>query len=126
MYRLLIVDDEIDILEWLEEIFTDSHLLGMDLEVYTAASGSQALALLSSIRFDVVLSDIRMPGINGLELFKRIKVNWPKCKMIFLTGYRDFNNVYEIIQSQGVRYLLKTETDERIIESVRETIVSVK
>ena len=126
MYRLLIVDDEKDILEWLEELFIDRTMLGEELEVYTAQSGSKALALLDKIRFDVVLSDIKMPGINGIELFKRIKINWPKCRIVFLTGHRNFDYVYEVIQSQGVRYILKTESDEVIVQNIESALHDIE
>ena len=71
--NLLIVDDEKDILSWLEELFRFE--AGMDLDVYTASSATEALNLLSKVRFDVVLTDIRMPGMDGIALFGHIKEN---------------------------------------------------
>lgn len=116
--NLLIVDDEKEILSWLEELFrfeADS-----ELGVYTAGSALEAVKLLTKVRFDVVLTDIRMPGMDGITLFRHIKENWPRCKTVFLTGYRNFEDIYQIINNQDVKYVLKSESDEVIIREVRE------
>ena len=94
MYRLLIVDDEIDNVYWLEEMF--QYDLKEELEVHTAVSGKEALELLNRIRFDVVLTDIKMPGMTGMELYDRIRENWPACKVIFLTAYPQFEDIYRV------------------------------
>ncbi|MBQ4452145.1 MAG: response regulator [Clostridia bacterium] len=118
--NLLIVDDEAEILEWLEELFTYS--FDRDISVYTAKSAIEALSKLNSIRFDVVLTDIKMPGMDGITLFEHIKQNWPKCKTVFLTGYRNFDDLYRVMNHRDVRYILKTEGDEVIKSAVRESI----
>ena len=120
MYNLLIVDDEIEILEWLKELFLyDSNL---EVEVYTASLAKQAIKLLDEVRVDVVLTDIKMPGMNGIELYKQIKENWPNAQVIFLTGYRDHETLYEIVKNNEVRYILKTEGDDVIIAAVENAI----
>ena len=78
MNSLLIVDDEVEILEWLEELFR--YEAGMDIDVYTVTSAFEALELLNKIRFEVVLSDIKMPGMDGIRLHSEIKKNWPSCQ----------------------------------------------
>ena len=118
--NLLIVDDEVEILEWLEELFTYS--FDRDISVYTAKSAIEALSKLNSIRFDVVLTDIKMPGMDGITLFEHIKQNWPKCKTVFLTGYRNFDDLYRVMNHRDVRYILKTEGDEVIKSAVRESL----
>ena len=80
----MIVDDELEILEWLKELFC--YDCDRKLDVYGANSGKKALQLLNEVSFDVVLTDIKMPGMDGVALFRKIKENWPKCKVIFLTG----------------------------------------
>lgn len=120
MYRLLVVDDEEIITDGLAEILND---LGIpDLDIYKAYSGSEALEWLDNTRIDIVLSDIRMPEIGGLELMEIICRNWPRCRIIFLTGYNDFESVYKAIQVWGVRYLLKTEGNAKVIAEVRDVI----
>ncbi len=123
MIRLLLVDDEPEILDWLYEMFTLQDRFPLD--VYRAGSGSAAIALLGKVKFDVVLSDIRMPGMTGLQLMERIKGLWPGCRIIFLTGYSEFEYVYSAIQHDGVSYLLKTEEDEVIFRSVEKAIAEI-
>ena len=115
--NLLIVDDEKDILSWLEELFRFE--AGMDLDVYTASSATEALSLLSKVRFDVVLTDIRMPGMDGIALFGHIKENWPRCKTVFLTGFRNFEDMYQVTRHRDVQYILKSEDDDAIVEAVK-------
>lgn len=115
--NLLIVDDESEILSWLEELFR--HEFDREIGVYTASSAMEALKLLAKVRFDVVLTDIRMPGMDGITLFHHIKENWPRCKTVFLTGYRDFEDIYQVANHQEVMYVLKSEDDDVIQEAVR-------
>ena len=118
--NLLIVDDEYDILMWLEDMF--KHEFDMEIDVYTAMSASEALKLLNQVKFDVVLTDIKMPRMDGISLFQKIKSNWPRCKTVFLTGYRNFDDMYKIINHKDVRFILKSEEDEVIQQAVREAL----
>ncbi len=124
MYKLLIVDDEEMIVDWLVDLFRKiDHL---ELDIYRAYSGDEAVDWLNRIKIDVILTDIRMPGMDGMELLQRVRDNWPECRMIFLTGYDEFNYVYTAIQHEGVGYLLKTEDDEAIIEAVENIIAEIE
>ena len=116
MFNLLIVDDEIEILEWLKELF--EYDCPLELEVHTAGSGRKAIELLNQVKCDVVLTDIKMPGMDGMELYRHIKENWPRSRVVFLTGYRDHETLYEAAQNKEVRYLLKTEGDQKIMDTV--------
>lgn len=116
MHRLLIVDDEELIVDGLYEIFRSaSHL---DLDVYKAYSGEEAISWLNRTRIDIVLTDINMPEIDGMQLMEAIHASWPQCKVIFLTGHSDFEYIYKAIQHPGVSYLLKTEATENVIKVV--------
>lgn len=115
---LLIVDDEYEILTWLEEMFR--YDFEPEIDVYTAVSAYEALELLNQVKFDVVLTDIKMPGMDGITLFQKIKNNWPRCKTVFLTGYRNFDDMYAIIKNKDVRYILKSEDDEVIMQTVKD------
>ena len=118
--NLLIVDDEYEILTWLQEMF--EYDFEPAVEVYTASSADEALQLLNKISFNVVLTDIKMPGMDGLTLFTHIKENWPRCKTVFLTGYPNFDDMYKIIRHKDVRYILKSEDDETIMRAVKEML----
>jgi two-component system response regulator YesN len=113
--RLLIVDDEEIITDGLYEILSK---LPLDLDLYKAYSGEEALVWLRRTRFDIVLSDIAMPEMDGLALMDVIRYNWPHCKLIFLTGHHDLESMYHAIQWPGVRYLLKSEGYNKLIEAV--------
>lgn len=122
MNRLLIVDDETVIADGLYEVFGK---FDPELDVVKAYSAFEALDIMKRTRIDIVLSDIRMPGMDGLELMERIVREWPHCKIIFLTGYEDFDCVYKAIQKPGVSYILKTEGYGKVKEKVREAMEEI-
>lgn len=122
MYRLLIVDDEEIITDSLFEVFSK---LELELDIYKAYSGREALQWLERTRFDIVLSDISMPGMDGLALMESIQRNWPRCKVVFLTGYNHFEYVYQAIQRPGVKYLLKSEGYPKVIDAVKQSIEEI-
>lgn len=120
MHRMLIVDDEKLILEGLAQLFTQENTA--ELAVYQASSAIEALSVLMQKKIDILLTDIRMPKMTGLELAEQVRERWPDCRIIFLTGYHDFDYIYEAVKQGAVRYVLKTEGDAKIFESVQETI----
>jgi two-component system response regulator YesN len=124
MYRLLIVDDEQLIVDWLYRLFSDLTLF--DLDIYKAYTGDQAMSWLNRTKIDIVLTDIHMPEMNGLQLLENIKNMWPDCKVIFLTGYNQFDYVYTAIKHEGVSYLLKTEDDSEIIRTLEKAISEIE
>ncbi|NUU79337.1 helix-turn-helix domain-containing protein [Paenibacillus xylanilyticus] len=124
MYRLLIVDDEEIITDALYETF--ARYMPDRLDVYKAYSASEALAWMERSRIDIVLTDIRMPGMNGLELTEQVQVYWSHCRVIFLTGYSDFNYAYKAFQMPNVRYLLKTEGYDKVMAVVEEVMEEIR
>jgi DNA-binding NtrC family response regulator len=80
--RILIVDDERTIRALLTAAFTNA-----GYEVRSAASGAEAMKICASERFDVVLSDVRMPGMNGHELVRRIMVQHPDTRFCLMSGF---------------------------------------
>ncbi|GBF72940.1 DNA-binding response regulator [Paenibacillus sp. 598K] len=123
MLRLLIVDDEATILDGLVELFHEAAL--PDLEINYASSGLQALRLIQMSKIDIVLTDIRMPGMSGLELFDCIRADYPRCRVVFLTGYNDFQYVQEVLRKGGVDYVLKMDGDDEIIAAVQKAIAAI-
>ncbi len=88
MRRILIVDDEPFIVNGLAGMMKEATEL--DLEVYKAESAEEAIDWLERTAIDIVLTDINMPGMDGLELQQIIVKQWPRCKVIFLTGHTEF------------------------------------
>ncbi|MBW4081141.1 response regulator [Paenibacillus sp. S150] len=124
MFRLLVVDDEMIIADGLHEVLQG--LPELELDVYKAYSGEEAVRLFDRTRFDIVLTDIRMPGISGLQLLDRIRERWPTCKVIFLTGHNEFSYIYSAIQYDGVSYLLKTEGYGKVIQLVEQSVREIE
>lgn len=124
MERMLIVDDEIEILEWLEELFLYEY--PKEVEVHAASSAYEALEILDQMAFHVILTDIKMPGMNGVDFYEKVKSNWPECRVVFLTGYREFEDIYRVINDKRVRYILKSEEDEVILQAVEDAFGEIK
>lgn len=120
--NLLIVDDELDVLEGLSELFK---IELPEITVFSVNNARKALVLLDTVHFDVVLTDINMPKMNGISMFKKIRESWPMCRVIFLTGYKDFDYLYEINQYKDVIFLLKSETNENLLNAVRKSFQSI-
>jgi two-component system, response regulator YesN len=120
MYRLLIVDDEEIITDGLYEVFR--RFMPEELDVCRAYSAREALDWMSRTRIDIVLTDIAMPGMNGMEMTESILAYWPRCRVVFLTGHSEFEYAYRAVQMHNVRYLLKTEGYAKVQETVREVM----
>jgi len=117
---LLIVDDELHVRESLSRWFLED---GYGVE--TAASGKDALALLGRRRFDVVITDIKMPGMDGLDLLKRIREVDPKASIILITAYASVNTAVEGLKSGAYDYLVKPFDPEelsRVVEKACEHV----
>jgi DNA-binding NtrC family response regulator len=80
--RILVVDDERSIRELLTAVFTNA-----GYEVHSAASGADAIIICASERFDVVLSDVRVPGMNGHELVRSIMAQHPDTRCCLMSGF---------------------------------------
>lgn len=124
MYRLLIVDDEPAIVEGLVQMFQEREEL--DLDICKAYSAFEAIEIIKKTKIDVVLSDIRMPEKNGLQLMDEILFYWPSCKIIFLTGHNEFDYVYTAIQKNVESYILKTEEDQVVIGAVTNALKKIE
>ncbi|MDW7656432.1 MAG: response regulator, partial [Bacillota bacterium] len=98
----------------------------LSLELYYAFSGQQAMDIMKNGKIDLLITDIQMPDMTGLELVDTVNRLWPLCKTIFLTAYSDFNYAYEAIQKHVVSYMLKSEDDDYIIREVRKTLTIIK
>jgi two-component system, response regulator YesN len=123
MYNLLIVDDEPIIADMLFDMFSD--IKEPEFSVIKAYSGYEALDWMKRTKIDIVLSDISMPGMSGLEVQKEIRSRWPGCKVIFLTGFNEFDYVQTAIRNDGTDYVLKTEGEEVILQAVNKAAAEI-
>lgn len=114
--RLLIVDDEHYIVNYLTSLIEEQHF--PNLEIYKCYSGKEALSLIQTSLIDLMLLDIHMPGMSGLEVASQVTELLPRCRIIFLTAYDNFDQIYKSNKLEHTRYLLKTEDDEVILEEI--------
>lgn len=112
--HILIVDDDPLICEQLERLLTHD---GYSVTVATLAE--QALLLLESEGIDLVITDIRLPGIDGVELTKRISERWTDVPVIVMTGYADIGNAVEVLKIGAADYIVKPFSAAAIQESAR-------
>lgn len=104
MYTLLIADDEADERTLIRFLLND---FGDVFHVLEAQNGRDALELLTNHHVDVLLSDIQMPFINGIELVSQIKEQNPDIEVLFFSGYDDFTYVKAALSLKAVNYILK-------------------
>src|SRR3990170_5082573 len=94
--NILVVDDDEDILELIER-----HLSNKGYEVVTAYDGEQALPLLEKVKFDLVITDLKMPKIDGMEVLRKVKEKDPNIEVVILTGHGTMDTVIEALRDGG-------------------------
>lgn len=107
MYRLMLVDDEPLILEGISRM-TDWEASGFQI-VAKVRSGSQAMEMLETVKPDVVLTDIRMPVMDGIHLTKSMLEVNPDLTVVVLSGYNDYENVREAFKAGAKDYVYKAQ-----------------
>ncbi|QHW31899.1 response regulator [Paenibacillus rhizovicinus] len=122
MNRLLLVDDEPSIVDGLMQHFQETQ---PELDICKAYSADEALDIARRTKIDLLISDISMPGMNGLQLIEEIAVFWPSCRVILLTGHSEFEYVHTAIRRNADNYILKTEGIEPISAAVRAAIAKL-
>ena len=100
--KVLIVDDEKDFVEMFS-----LRLAAQGEKVSTAFSGKEALTVLSHVAIDVVILDIRMPGMDGIDTLKQIKIKYPLVEVILLTGHGSTETAVEGMKLGAFDYLMK-------------------
>ena len=112
MYKVLIIDDESIIRKGIKNIVNWKQL---DCEVCADASdGIEGIELIKKYLPEIIITDIRMPGMDGLSMIKQVKGIVPYSKIIILTGYRDFDYVQEAIKFGAFDFLLKPSKIEEL------------
>ncbi|HEY6839318.1 MAG TPA: sigma-54 dependent transcriptional regulator, partial [Geobacteraceae bacterium] len=115
--RILVVDDEPVIREGLRRVFpSDSYVV----EAY--AAGRTALERLQEDDFDLVVTDLKMPGMDGMELLRSIRILQPDVPVIIITGYSTIDSAVEAMKSGAADYVAKPFSPEQITEKVAKAL----
>lgn len=120
LFRVLVVDDEPHIAQCVSKLLASHE--EMSLDVYCAYSAEEAIVFFERIKIDVLLTDIEMGEMSGLDLIRMTRERWPSCRSLILTAHPKFEYAYNAMQLGIVNYLLKTEPDQRIMDEVRHAI----
>lgn len=120
MYNIMIVDDEPILRNGIKN-FIDWKSLGCEV-CCLAENGEDALRKFRQYSPDIVITDIRMPGIDGLDLARRLSELSPKTKVIILTGYSDFSYAQRAIRYSVVDFVVKNNPAPKICEAVKKAI----
>lgn len=109
--KILVVDDEDMMRDFLLEVFADQEPLG-------AENGEAALELLAQHQVDLIISDLKMPGVDGLELLRRVKQMNQNTRVIIVTGYASAQTASECVEAGAAEFLKKPFTIKQIKAAV--------
>jgi len=112
--KVLVVDDEKNIRSVLAEA-----LDGPELSVRSAVNGEDALQQLAAEGADVVLLDLKMPGMDGLDVLRRVRESWPDTRVLVITAHGTVPLVVEAMKLGAVEFIEKPFSPEEVREAVR-------
>lgn len=118
---VLAVDDEVHICEIVSEILEES-----GLEVMTAQSAEEALSLCENKTFDLILTDLKMPGMGGVELIRHVSERYPDTATAILSSHSDVDAARAAISSGVSAYILKPINSEELVATVNRILDSVR
>jgi len=111
--NVLIVDDDVNILELIHR-----HLQSFNYHTYKAVSVKEALLILKDSEIDLLITDLKMPDVDGLQLVKYVSEHHPKMPKLVVTGYPSVDDALSVIKSGALDYLVKPFTKEELRQAV--------
>ncbi len=115
--RVLVVDDEETVRDLLQRLMKEA---GYD--VVTAANGQEALDKVSQLNDGVVLLDIKMPGISGMEVLQQITTKWPETCVVMVTAVADTQTAIDAMKLGAYDYIIKPFKRDDVVQKVQEAI----
>ncbi len=115
--NILIVDDE--------EVVRHSHLrslAGTQCDASEARDGKQALDAMEQNPFDVVLLDLCMPGLDGMDVLRTIKIRWPASEVVVITGYPSIDSAKQAVRLGAFAYLTKPLGPDDVVKAANDAI----
>ena len=122
MYSILIVEDEYACMLGLQAIIKNSEF--QSNSIFTADNGEEALKILTSNNVDLVITDICMPKIDGLQLCAEIHQKWPNITIIIVSGYDDFKYAQQAIKYNVKDFILKPVKADNLISSISQSLAA--
>ena len=113
-YSILIVDDEPNYLIVLSELLQDE-----GFEVFTAPDGEQGIKIVNDVDLDIVITDMQMPGMDGIQFMLQIKEKLSDLPVIVITAYAEVDKAVEAMQAGAFSYLAKPFSNDELIVSLR-------
>ncbi len=114
--RLLVVDDKPTFLSLFEKIIDGR------MDLFAAQSAAKALALLEIERFDVVVTDVRMPGMDGVDLLRQIKARTPDVEVILVTAYGEIPSAVRAMKEGAFDYLTKPFDPDEVLAVIEQAL----
>jgi CheY-like chemotaxis protein/glycine cleavage system H lipoate-binding protein len=118
--KVLVVDDEEVVLQSVRKILesTDDHEFAVD----TVLSPQEGLALINRFTYDIVITDLMMPGIDGLAFIDRVRENSPDCRIIMITGYATMRTALQALRKGAFDYIAKPFTKREMLTVVENAL----
>jgi len=117
--RVLLVEDHVVVRQGIKALFADEP----DLEIVGEADdGREALQRVSELRPDVVLMDISMPGLNGIEATRQIRQSYPDVKVVVLSMHSNEEYVFQVLRAGASGYVLKQSDSSEVLTAIRAAI----
>ncbi len=117
MKRILVIDDETII-----RVSCERALIPEGYGVKSASSGEEGLALMEKEPFDLILLDIKMPDMDGIEALERIKERWPEIEVIMITGYGTVETAVKSLKLGAFNYIEKPFSPDTLLSAVKEAL----
>jgi DNA-binding NarL/FixJ family response regulator len=115
--RLLIVDDHVAVRQGLKQMFAT--VPGIEV-VGVAADGRQAVSQAAQLRPDVVLMDVEMPHVDGVEATRRITTTQPSSRVVILTATDDHRRIQDALRAGAAGYVLKHSEPDQVVRAVQD------
>jgi len=121
---ILVVDDEPDILSALADLF---EVTMPEAKVLTATSGEEGLKVLEAEKVDIIISDYKMPGMDGLEFLRRAQQRWPEVPRILITAYPQLNLAMDAINEAAIQnFFTKPLNPIQVQEAVKAALIKAR
>jgi DNA-binding NtrC family response regulator len=116
--HILVVDDDVELLKALRKVLSKD-----EYDVATASSAVEAMAQMGGdSRFDLVITDLSMPGESGISLLKKIRQQSPQTRVVMLTAFGDWSNYGEAMALGASEFLSKPINTEELLQCVHRTL----